>query len=236
MSQMYPNRPYLNEAEFSETFGAVMRRVYVWMFLGLLTTAGFAFLTAISPTVIGFLTSSPIVFFGLFIGELAMVLVISTQINRLSVGIALLLFFAYAALNGVTISIILLVYTLSSIFLAFLATACLFGAMSVIGYTTKADLTRLGQLLIMALLGVIIASVVNIFLASSALDWVLTYLGIAIFIGLIAYDTQRIKNMTLANMGNEEVVGRVGVLGALALYLDFINLFLRLLRVMGRRR
>ncbi|MCA9928334.1 MAG: Bax inhibitor-1/YccA family protein, partial [Anaerolineales bacterium] len=150
----------------------------------------------------------------------------------------LALFFLYAVVNGLTLSVIFLVYQLGTIVLAFGATAVTFAILSVIGYTTKQDLTRWGGILFGALIGLIIASVVNIFLASSALDWVITYAGILIFMGLTVYDTKRIKGMAyaLAAQGDTAVVGRVGVLGALRLYLDFINLFLFILRLLGRRR
>lgn len=152
--------------------------------------------------------------------------------------LALMAFVVYAALNGATMSLILALYTLSSVTAAFVASACLFGAMSIVGYTTKIDLTKLGGFLLMALLGLIIASVINLFFASSAFDWILTFVGILIFIGLTAYDTQRIKTMTLAAIaqGETAVEERIGILGALVLYLDFVNLFLRILRLFGKRR
>jgi FtsH-binding integral membrane protein len=184
------------------------------------------------------LVANQFVFFGLIVGELILVFVLSARVMTMAPATAVGLFFLYAALNGVTMSLIFLVYTASSIAMTFVATAALFGAMTLLGYTTQVDLTRLGGILIMALLGLIIGSVINFFFASDGLYWILTYAGILIFVGLTAYDAQHIKNMTLMALqqGDEAVEQRVGILGALRLYLDFINLFLLLLRVMGGRR
>jgi FtsH-binding integral membrane protein len=146
------------------------------------------------------------------------------------------LFMGYAVLNGVTLSIIFLVYASESIAVTFGITACTFGIMTLFGYTTQRDLTKLGSLLIMALLGMVLASIINLFLGSSIIYWITTYVMILIFIGLIAYDTQKLKNMSLAVSGNGDMMQKASILGALALYLDFINLFLLLLRIFGRRR
>ncbi|HEX7975636.1 MAG TPA: Bax inhibitor-1/YccA family protein [Anaerolineales bacterium] len=220
-----------------EVFPAVLRNVYAWMFLGLATTAGVALVTAGSPLV-SVLTQNPILLLVLMLAELGLVFGISAGINRISVGAAAGLFFAYSVLNGITLSLIFLVFTLGSIFMAFVAAAALFGAMSVIGYTTHLDLSKAGSFLMMALLGLVIASIVSLFWANSVLQGVITFAGILIFLGLTVYDTQRIKRMTATALaqGDEQVVGRYGILGALSLYLDFINLFLMLLRLMGRRR
>jgi len=179
----------------------------------------------------------PLLLIVIVIAQLAMVIAIAAAINRLSPGTALLLFFLYAALNGVMFASIFLVYSLGSVALAFIASASLFAAMSIIGFTTKTDLTKWGGILFMALIGLIIASIVNIFLASTALDWIITYAGILIFLGLTVYDTQSIKKQTAAllSQGDELAISRMGVLGALRLYLDFINLFLMILRLTGRR-
>ena len=219
------------------TFVEVMQRVYSWMAMGLLLTAGVAYIVANSQLVI-LIATTPLLFWGLIIAELGLVVAISAAINRISPTIALGLFFLYASLNGLTISTIVLAYTAASIALTFGATAGLFAVMSVIGYTTKRDLSGIGSYLFMALIGLIIASVVNIFWANSTLEWIITYAGILIFLGLTIYDTQRIKVMTTQAMlqGDELVVNRVGIMGALRLYLDFINLFLYLLRILGRRR
>lgn len=230
--------PYpVSRKQLDELFPAVMRHVYVWMFLGLLLTAVTAAVTAGSEWML-LLYQMPLLMIAIVIGQFVLVIAISAAINRLSPGMALLLFFIYAGLNGVMFSSIFLTYELGSVVLAFVATSCLFGAMAIIGWTTGVDLSRWGGILFTALLGLIIASVVNIFLASTVLDWVITYAGILIFLGLTVYDTQRIKNRTAAFIaqGDELAMSRMGVLGALQLYLDFINLFLMILRLTGRRR
>lgn len=239
MSLNYENRlgtPPSNAA-IDTTFFAVMQRVYAWMALGLFLTAGVAYIVANSPVVF-WIASNPLLFYGLMIGEIGLVMGISFGINKLSPTVAMGLFLLYAAVNGLTLAFILLIYTSASIALAFGATAALFAVMSVIGYTTKMDLSRYGSYLMMALVGLILASIVNMFWANSTLEWIVTYVGILIFLGLTIYDTQRIKAMTIAAMiqGDELVINRIGIIGALRLYLDFINLFLRLLRILGRRR
>jgi len=229
--------PNFTEIGFSETFAAVLRRVYVWMALGLMVTAVTAALVSASP-LFQVLAGQPLIFFVLMIAELGLVIGLSWGINRLSPTTATLLFFLYAALNGLTFSVLFVVYTLGSVTLTFVATAALFGAMSIIGYTTKMDLSRMGSFLFMGLIGLVIAMVVNMFWANSALSWIVTFAGILLFLGLTFYDTQRIKRMTISALqqGSEDVQARMGILGALALYLDFINLFLFLLGLGGRRR
>ena len=227
---------YISEGELADKMRQAMQQVYLWMTVGLLATAGVAYFVVSTPLLR--LVANPIIFFGAIIVELVMVVALSRAIARMSPAAAVGLFFVYAALNGVTMSVIFAVYTLSSIAVTFFATACLFGAMTIIGYTTSRDLTKLGGFLLMGLIGFLIGSVINLFLASSAFYWLLTFAGIAIFIGLTAWNTQRIKNMTLAaiHQGDELAAQRVGIIGALSLYLDFINLFLLLLRFAGRRR
>ncbi len=226
-----------SKSQVDELFLNVMRRVYVWMCLGLFLTAGVAIVVVNSPF-FSMLVEAPLLFFGLIIGELILVFVLSSRINRLSVTTATTMFFVYAALNGVTLSVIFVVYSLGNITIAFIAAASLFGAMSIIGYTTEMDLSQFRGILFMGLIGLIIASIANIFLASSALDWIITYAGIFLFLGLTVYDTQRIKRQMISalNRQNEQVIERVGLFGALRLYLDFVNLFLYLLRLVGRRR
>lgn len=223
--------------EVKALFPAAMARVYLWMFFGLLLTTVVSLVVVNSETLLNLLFSSVFVFYGLLIGEVVMVIAITRAIGRLAPPVALGLFFLYAAVNGLTMSFIFLAYDLGTIILAFGTSAALFGLMSVIGFTTKQDLTGYGKLLFMGLIGFLIASVVNMFLASTVLDWIITYAGIALFLALTAYDTQRIKNMLAAGLasGQDAVVSRVGVIGALRLYLDFINLFLLILRL-GRRR
>ena len=239
MLDNYTGLPAQNFSELGldETFSAVLRRVYSWMALGLLVTAMTAAFVSVSP-LFQVLAGQPLLFFVLLIAELGLVIGLSWGINRISPATAMLLFFAYAALNGLTLSVLFVVYTLGSVAYTFFATAALFGVMSVIGYTTKMDLSKLGSFLLMGLIGLIIAMVVNLFWANTALGWIVTFAGILLFLGLTVYDTQRIKRMTAAALqqGDEDVQARMGILGALALYLDFINLFLFILRLSGRRR
>jgi FtsH-binding integral membrane protein len=210
----------------------LIRQVYAWMGAGLTVTAVMALITLSSPTILNAITGNRLLFFGLMIGELALVFTLSGAINRMSASTATLIFIAYSALNGVTLSVVALVYTANSIASTFVITAGMFGAMSVYGYATKRDLTSWGSFLFMGLIGVVIASVVNIFVGSSAVSWVISGVGVIVFTGLTAYDTWKIKE--LAAQGTE---GRKpAILGALTLYLDFINLFLMLLRFFGGSR
>lgn len=210
----------------------LVRQVYAWMGTGLAITAFMALVTLSSPPLINAIAGNRLVFFGLMIGELALVFTLSGAINRLSAPVATLLFVAYSALNGVTLSILALVYTADSIASTFVTTAGMFGAMSLYGYMTRRDLTSWGSFLFMGLIGVVIASIVNIFLESSQVSWVISAIGVIVFTGLTAYDTWKIKEM--AAQGAE---GRKpAILGALTLYLDFINLFIMLLRFTGNRR
>lgn len=210
----------------------VMRRVFGKMFLGLFITALVSFFVATSETMLTLIFSSKIVFFGLIIAELALVFAISGAINKLSSTAATLLFYLYAVINGLTLSVIFLAYSMSAITLTFAVTSLTFGAMSAFGYLTRSDLSKMGSILFMALIGLIIATIVNIFLASTALDWIISFAGVVIFTGLTAWDTQKIK--TMASMTDPTQAGKVATLGALSLYLDFVNLFLYLLRFLGR--
>lgn len=239
MINNYMGVPVQNFSEIgiSETFAAVLRRVYLWMALGLLLTAGTAAFVSISP-LFQVLAGQPLIFLVLMIAELGLVVGLSWGINRISPATAMLLFFAYAALNGVTFSALFVVYSLGSVANAFLATAALFGVMSIMGYTTKMDLSKMSSFLFMGLIGLLIAMLVNMFWANTALGLIVTFVGILLFLGLTFYDTQRIKRMTVTALqqGDENVQARVGIMGALSLYLDFINLFLFILRLGGRRR
>jgi uncharacterized protein len=210
----------------------LIRQVYAWMGGGLLVTAFMAMATLSSPALLTALFSNRLVFYGLIFGELGLVIAISGAINRLSAGVASSLFILYAALNGVTMSVIFAVYTAESVASTFLVTAAMFGAMSAYGALTRRDLTGWGSFLFMGLIGVVIASLVNIFTRSSAASWVISALGVIVFTGLTAYDTQKIKAMAAAGAEGR----KPAILGALTLYLDFINLFLMLLRLLGNRR
>jgi len=220
------------QAEIQHSF---IMRVYGWMTAGLIITAMAALMTLSLPGLLEAILSNMLVFFGLIIAELVVVFVLTRAINNFSPALAGLIFAGYALLNGVTLSIVLLAYTETSVALTFGVTACTFGIMTLFGYTTQRDLTKLGSLLIMALLGFLIASIANLFFNNPILYWVITYVGILIFVGLVAYDTQKLKRMALMVSG-DGLMQKASILGALALYLDFINLFLLLLRIFGRRR
>jgi len=221
----------------TEVLNAFMRGVYGWMGLGLGVTALAAFMTASTPAMMQFIFGNQIVFFGLIIAELVLVVAISAAINKLSASAASGLFLLYSALNGLTLSVIFMAYTQSSIMSAFVVSAGMFAAMSVYGLVTKKDLTSWGSFLFMGLIGIIIASIVNMFVKSSAMSMVISYVGVLVFVGLTAYDTQKLKIMgETAPAGDGTAVRRGTILGALTLYLDFINLFLMMLRIMGSGR
>ena len=220
----------------STAFPALMRKVFVWMTLALAITGLTAYGVATSPTILSLIFSSKVTFFGLIIAEFALVFAISGAINRLSLSTATLLFILYSVINGATLSSIFFAFSVATISKVFFITAGTFGAMALVGYTTKTDLTSMGKLLFMALLGIIIASVVNMFVASSGLDLILSYVGVLVFVGLTAYDTQKIKQMCQAAPDAGESAQKLALIGALSLYLDFINLFLYLLRIFGNNR
>lgn len=219
-------------------FRGVMTRVYLWMTAALMLTAATAFLTVSSPALLQLIYGNTAAVWVLMIAELGLVMGVSWGINRLSPTQAITLFLIYSVLNGLTLASIFFAYSAGTIYQAFAASALTFGGMSLFGYTTKRDLSGLGGLLLMALIGLIIASVINIFWANSTFDAIITYIGVFIFVGLTAYDTQRIKAMSEAAevYGDAAAPRRVAVLGALSLYLDFINLFLYILRLFGRGR
>ncbi len=217
-------------------FPALMRKVYVWMTLALVITGITAYEVANSPAILQLILTNKLLFFGIIIAELALVWGVSAAINRLSLTTATLLFVLYSVLNGVTLSFIFLAYTAESITSVFLITAGTFAVMAVVGSFIKADLSSLGRILFMALIGVIIATIVNIFMKSSGLAMILNYAGVLIFVGLTAYDTQKIKQMLQQAPDAGETAQKVALMGALSLYLDFINLFLYLLRILGNSR
>ncbi len=220
----------------NNTVSVYFSRVYNWMAIALLLTGVVAYYVAGSESMMQAIVGNRILFFGLIIGELFLVGYISRMVHKISASTATMLFILYAVLNGLTLSVLFMVYTSASISSTFLITAGTFGAMSAYGYFTKKDLTKIGNLAMMALIGIIIASVVNIFMRSEMMHWIITYLGVAIFVGLTAYDTQKLK--TIANRGfdNGENMEKSAILGALTLYLDFINLFIFLLRIFGDRK
>ncbi len=215
-----------------------VRSVYNWMGVGLALTGVVAYLVAHTPAIRDLVFGNSLIFFGLIIAELALVFSISGMVNRMSAGTATSLFVLYAGLNGVTISFIFLVYAGASIVSTFFICAGTFVACSVYGWTTKKDLTSWGGFLMMGLIGIIIASLVNMFVRSSAVSMVVSYIGVFVFVGLTAYDTQKIKNMALTQPAGLDagVIRKGAILGALSLYLDFINLFLLMLRIFGGAR
>lgn len=232
----YSKPRYMSQDAIAGEQQRFMVRVYNWMGSGLALTGGMAWFTSTNDMIINLLTTQPMLFFGLFIVELGLVFYLAARVMQMSETQAIGVFSLYAGLNGVTLAPLFLLYTNASLASTFLVTAGMFGAMSFYGYTTKKDLTSWGGFLFMGLIGIILASIVNIFMSSPAIYWVVTYAGILIFVGLTAYDTQKIKEMNiLGNEGTEEDT-KEAVRGALSLYLDFINLFLMLLRVMGDRR
>ena len=221
--------------ETSQAFPVLMRKVYVWMTLALAITGFTAYGVATSPGLMQAIFTNRVLFWGLIIAEFALVMGVSAAINRLSLTTATLMFVLYSVINGATLSVVFLAYSMASIATVFFITAGTFAAMAFIGYTTKTDLTSLGKIVLMALIGLIIATVVNVFVKSTMFDIILSYVGVLIFVGLTAYDSQKIKQMLLQAPDAGEGAQKVALLGALSLYLDFINLFIYLLRIFGRR-
>jgi uncharacterized protein len=213
-----------------------MTKVYGWMSAALAVTGFVAIYVASTPSLVEIIFGNRILFWGLIIGEIFMVGAMVGWVQKMSANTATLLFFGYAMVNGLTLSSIFLIYTAGSIASTFFITAGTFGVMSFYGYTTKSDLTKWKNILFMGLIGLIIASIVNIFMKSTMLYWITTYAGVLIFVGLTAYDTQKIKNMNIIGNEGTEEDHKEAIMGALSLYLDFINLFLYLLRIFGKRK
>ena len=231
----YPS--YTTTKTRAQVLNAFMRGVYQWMAFGLLVTAGAAFFVANSVSLQRAIFGNPLVFYGLIIGELVLVFGLSAGIRRLSAEAASGIFLLYSALNGLTLASVLLYYTAASVTQTFIVCSAMFGGMSLYGLTTKKDLTSWGSFLFMGLIGIIIASLVNLFFRSSAMQFVISFLGVIIFTGLTAYDTQKLMLMGESAPADDATAVRRGViLGALTLYLDFINLFLMLLQFFGVRR
>jgi hypothetical protein len=235
---MYDESRYQVGTENHETsLAACLTGVYWWMTFALVVSGLTAYMVGTSQELARIFVRNPMVFLILAVVEIIMVIGITAGINKLSAATATALFILYAAINGLTLSVIFMAYTLGSIAVTFAVTAGTFGAMAVVGSVTKKDLTSFGNLLLMALLGLIIASIVNLFWTNEILYWICTYAGVLIFVGLTAYDAQKIKKMYLeAGTANAETNRKIAVLGALSLYLDFVNLLLYLLRIFGRRR
>ena len=223
------------QLSMSSAFPVLMRKVYVWMTLALVITGFTAYGVATSPGVLQAIYSNQLLFWGMIIAEFALVIGVSAAINRISLTTATLMFVLYSVINGALLSYIFLVYTASSIATVFFITAGTFGTMALVGYTTKTDLTSIGKYLFMALIGLIIATIVNVFIKSSGMTLVLSYVGVLIFVGLTAYDSQKIKQMLMQAPDAGESAQKLALFGALTLYLDFINLFIYLLRIFGKR-
>jgi FtsH-binding integral membrane protein len=243
MENNKPNYVYDNVMEINETDSTrrFLANVFMWMFVALGLSALMAFLfsndtaleqvirdpTTLQPTGLGIVAMlSPLIF----------VLVMRFGLNRLSYGVLALIFVAYAAVTGISFSIILQIYATSSVLGVFLTTSIVFGIMAIAGYTTKTDLTKFGSILIMFLIGIVVASLVNMFLRSSGLQMLISYIGVAVFVGLTAYDVQKLKNIGAGVTYGDATASKMALMGGLTLYLDFINLFLFLLRIFGRRR
>jgi len=228
-----PSKDQLGIKSYQALF---ITKVYNWMALALFITGLVSYFVASSPEMLNIIVGSKMVFYGILIAELLLVIYLTRSIQKLSQNMVIAGFLIYAVLNGLTMSIIFLIYTSNSIATTFYVTAGTFGAMSLYGYYTKKDLTSLGNMAMMALIGIIIASIVNMFLQNDMMYWIITYLGVAIFVGLTAYDTQKLKELGSRGFVNDESMEKTSILGALTLYLDFINLFLFLLRIFGSRK
>lgn len=228
-------QPFSVEAIFAEQQRFIVK-VYGWMSVALILTGITAFIVATTPAFMQLIFANMTIFYVLLGVELLMVIGLSAMINKMSANMATAVFVLYSVVNGLTISFIFMIYTTSSIAFTFFVTAITFGAMSAYGYFTKKDLTSWGNLLLMALFGLIVASIGNIFMKSETLMWITTYVGILIFVGLTAYDTQKIKNTNIIGNEGTDEDRKEAIIGALTLYLDFINLFLKLLRLFGKRK
>lgn len=214
-----------------------IRSVYNWMGIGLALTGFMAYYVANSETLMRLILGNQLIFFSLIIGELALVFFISARINKLQASTATGLFILYAVLNGATLSSIFVIFTKTSITSTFFICAATFIACSIYGMATKRDLTSLGGFMAMGLIGIIIASVVNMFIGSHGMQMIISYIGVIVFVGLTAYDTQKLKTMALSQPEGlgAGVIRKGAIMGALSLYLDFINLFLMMLRIFGSR-
>lgn len=215
----------------------LLRSVYLWMTLALIITGFVAMYVAKSYTLVNMMIQNSMMFWGVLIAEVALVWYLSARIYKMSFTTATILFIIYSILNGVSMSILLLVYTASSIATTFFVTAGTFGSMAIFGYITKKDLTRIGSLCIMGIIGIIIASLVNLFLQNSMMDMIISYIGVLLFVGLTAYDSQKIKRLLSGDdIEVNEATQKIALMGAMTLYLDFINLFIYLLRILGDRK
>ena len=230
------NNYYSIPSQSATMVGSLMKSVYMWMTLALGITGVVALYVAQSADLLYAIFSNSILFWGLLIAEFVVVMLISARLHKMSFTTALMLFMLYSVINGLTLSVIFALYTKASVASTFFVTAGTFGVMSLIGYFTKKDLSKLGGILFMLLIGLVIATLVNIFWANDTLYWITTYAGVLIFVGLTVYDTNKIKRMLECSYGEDEMTQKLALMGALTLYLDFINLFLYLLRLLGDRK
>ncbi|MFM7235019.1 MAG: Bax inhibitor-1 family protein [Flavobacteriales bacterium] len=223
----------LDNSAVSRSF---VSNVFSYMTLALAISGIAAYWFAASGALIEMISTSSILMWVIMLAPIGMVLIMSFAFNRLSFGALMGLFLAYSLVNGISLSFIFYVYSMPAIVKVFLITAGLFTTMAFIGYTTKTDLTKLGSILMMAVIGIVIASLVNMFMNSGALDYIISCVGVLVFTGLVAYDTQKIKRIGAGVEYGTATAGKLALMGALSLYLDFINLFLFLLRIFGGRR
>ena len=227
--------PDIGARNYAGELSRVMSKVYSLMFFGLLLTAAAAYITASSETLVNFFFGNLPVFFGLLIGEVVLVIALSALRNKISSAVAMCGFILYAIVNGISLSLVFLYYDMGSIAYSFLVCCATFGIMSFIGFFTKTNLNTFGKYLMMALFGVIIAGIVNLFIMNDIFSFLISIVGLAVFIGLTAFHTQKIKNQ-LMTVSSDEEFKKVSVFGALTLYLDFINMFLRILSLMGKKK
>lgn len=231
------NNIYSSQQEMDMQAGlnAYISKVFGTMFFGLLVTAVAAIFTATSETMIRLLYGTPAVYL-FIIAELIIVIALSARINKISYATAQVMYYAYAVVNGITLSSVFLAYDLGTVYSAFFTAAISFGVMAIYGMVTKKDLTRIGSIFMMLLIGVIVASVINVFIGSESFDLIISFVAVALFVGLVAYDTQKLKSYYYMSVNDFQMQRKTGIMGALSLYLDFINIFLYLLRIFGSRR
>lgn len=225
----------LKEKDFEEISRAFITKVYRWMTLALVISGFTALYTASSQTLISFIFGSKFVFYGLLVAELALVFILSAALHKMSVGLGVFFFILYSVINGLTISSIFIIFEIRSIFIVFFISAAMFAGMSIYGAKTKQNLMSAGRYLMMALIGLVIASLVNLLLKSSMLEWIISLISVAVFTGLTAYDTQKMFKIA-RNSDDSEIFQKAAIMGALELYLDFINIFLSLLNLFGKRK
>lgn len=225
-----------NAFDINVAFPVLMRKVYVWMTLALVVTALTAYYVATTPSALYAIFSNQVLFYGLLLAEIVVVIAMTALINKVSFMVAAFMMATYSVLNGVTMASIFVIYEMASIATTFFVTAGTFATMAIVGYTTKKDLTKMGGVLLMALIGLIIAGVVNWFLQSETMSYIVSGIGVLVFTGLTAYDSQKIKTMLVQCDIVNDSTQKLALLGSLTLYLDFVNLFLYLLRFMGNRK